>query len=48
MMSLKKEIYNNKIKNIEDKIPDTTNVDTNASFNGKINEVKVKYLISLT
>ena len=29
-----------KIKNIEDKIPDITNLATNASLNVKINEVK--------
>ena len=29
-----------KIKNIEDKIPDITNLATNASLNAKINEVK--------
>ena len=34
-----KNVYNAKIKNI-DKIPDITNVDTNTSFNTKINEVK--------
>ena len=35
----KKDIYNAKIKNIEDKIPDITNLITNASLNAKINEV---------
>ena len=43
MMSLKKiyiYIYNTKIKNIENKIPDITNLATNASLNAKINEVK--------
>ena len=33
-------MYNAKIKNIEDKIPDITNLATNASLNAKINEVK--------
>ena len=37
---VKKDIYNAKIKNIEDKIPDITNLVTNASLNAKINEVK--------
>ena len=37
---VKKDVYNAKIKNIEDKIPDTTNLATNASLNAKINEVK--------
>ena len=33
----KKNLYNAKIKNIEDKIPDITNVATNACLNAKIN-----------
>ena len=33
----KKDLYNAKIKNIEDKIPDITNVGTNACLNAKIN-----------
>ena len=37
---VKKDVCNAKIKNIEDKIPDITNLATNASFNAKINEVK--------
>ena len=37
---VKKYVYNAMIKNIEDKIPDTTNLATNASLNAKINEVK--------
>ena len=37
---VKKDVYNAKIKNIEDKIPDITNLATNASLNAKINEVK--------
>ena len=40
MMLLKKDVYNAKIKNIEDKIPDITNLATKASLNAKINEVK--------
>ena len=37
---VKKYVYNAKIKNIEDKLPDITKLATNASFNAKINEVK--------
>ena len=37
---VKKDVYNAKIKNIEEKIPDITNLATNASLNAKINEVK--------
>ena len=33
---VKKDIYNAKIKNIEDKLPDITNLATNASANAKI------------
>ena len=36
----KKDMYNAKIKNIEDKMPDITNLAANASLNAKINEVK--------
>ena len=37
---VKKDVHNAKIKNIEDKTPDITNLATNASLNAKINEVK--------
>ena len=37
---VKKDVYNAKIKNIEDKIADITNLATNASPKAKINEVK--------
>ena len=37
---VKKDVYNAKIKNIEDKIPDTTNLATKTNLNAKINEVK--------
>ena len=37
---VKKDVYNAKINNIEDKILDITYVATNASFNAKINEVQ--------
>ena len=36
----KKDVYNAKIKNIEDKIPDITNVATKTTLNVTINEVK--------
>ena len=34
---VKKDVYNAKIKNIEDKIPYVTNVATNTTLNAKIN-----------
>ena len=37
---VKKDVYKTQIKNIEDKIPDITNVATNTTLNDKINEVK--------
>ena len=36
----KKDVYNAKIKNIENKIPDISNLATKASLNAKISEVK--------
>ena len=39
---LLKDVYNAKIKNIEDKIPDITNLATNTTLNAKINEIKNK------
>ena len=45
---VKKDIYNATIKNIEDKIPDITNLATKTTLNDKTNEVKVKYLVLLT
>ena len=39
---VKEDVYHAKIKNVEDKIPDITNLATNASFNAKINVVKGK------
>ena len=41
---IKEDVYNAKIKNIEDKIPDITNLATNASLNAKINEGKGEIL----
>ena len=37
---VEKDLYNAKIKNIEDKIPDITNLATKTTLNAKINEVK--------
>ena len=37
---VKKDAYNAKIKSIEDKIPDITNLATKTILNAKINEVK--------
>ena len=37
---VKKDAYNAKIKNIEDKTPDITNLATNTTLNAKINEFK--------
>ena len=45
---VKKDVYNAQIKNMEDKIPDITNVAFNTSLNAEINEVKTKYLVLLT
>ena len=42
----KKDLYNAKIKNIEDK-PDITNLATNTTLNAKLNEVK-KEIASIT
>ena len=37
---VKKDVYNVKIKYIEDKIPNITNLATNTTLNAKINEIK--------
>ena len=37
MILLKKDVFHAKIRNIEDKIPDITNLATNTSLNAKIN-----------
>ena len=37
---IKKDVYNTKIKNNEDKIPDITNLATNATLNSRIKEVR--------
>ena len=39
-MLLLKNVYNAKLKNTEDKIPDIANLATNTSLNTKINEVQ--------
>ena len=39
---IKKDVYNAKIKSINDKIPDITNLATNTTLNAKINDVKIK------
>ena len=39
-MNLLKDVYVFKIENIEDKIPDITNLATNTTLNSKINEIK--------
>ena len=39
---MKKDVYNAKIKNIEDKIPDIANFTTATALNAKINQVKNK------
>ena len=36
-MLLKKDEYNTKIKDIEDKIPNITNLATNTTINAKVN-----------
>ena len=36
---VKKDVYNAKMKNIEDKIPDITNLATKTTLNAQINEV---------
>ena len=49
-MLLKKDVFNAKIKSIEDEIPDITNVATNTTLNAKINELKseIPSITSLT
>ena len=44
----KTDVYNAKIKNTAEKIPDITNLATNTTLNVKINEVKTNYLVLLT
>ena len=44
----KKAAYDPKIKHIEDKTPDITNLATNATLNAKNTRLKEKYLVLLT
>ena len=44
---LKKDVYNAKIKNIDDEIPDITNLATTTALNAKINEV-IKKIPNIT
>ena len=44
---VKKDVYNAKIKNIEDKIPDITNLATNTTLDARIYEVR-KEMPSIT
>ena len=48
MILLKKTEHNGRIKNIEDKIPDITNLATKTTLNAKINGIKGKYLVLQT
>ena len=41
-LNVKNDVYNAKMKNIEDKVPDITNLATNTTLNTKANEVKGK------
>ena len=45
---IRKDLYEGKIKNIEDKITDITSLTYTASLNAKINEVKGEILMLLT
>ena len=45
---VKEDVYNAKIKNIEDKIPDITNLATNTTLNAKVMRLKTKYLVLLS
>ena len=38
-----KDVYNSKIKDIEDKIPDITNLTTKTTLNANITELREKY-----
>ena len=44
---LKKDVYNAKIKNIDNEIPDITNLATTTALNAKINEV-IKKIPNIT
>ena len=38
--AIKKDVYNAKIKNIEDRVPNLTNVATNTTLNAKLDKLK--------
>ena len=40
---VEKDVYNTKIKDIEDKIPDITNLTTKTTLNANITELREKY-----
>ena len=42
---VKKDVYNAKIKNIEDEIPDITNLTTVTTLNAKLMRLKTKCLV---
>ena len=44
---IKNDVHKDKIKNIEDKMPDITNFATNTTLNAKTNEVK-KEIFNIT
>ena len=44
---VRKDVYNAKIKNAEDKIPDITNLATATALNAKSMTLKAKYIILL-
>ena len=46
--AVKKDTYNAKIKNIEDKIADITNLATNTTLNDKKVRLKTKCLVLIT
>ena len=45
-VAIKKDVYNAKIKDIEDEIPDITNLAINTNLNAKLNEVKDLVLLT--
>ena len=42
---IKKDVYNAKIKYIEDKIPDITNIATNSTLTAKIKQVRKEIVV---
>ena len=48
LAAAKKDKYNAKTKNFDNKIIDITNLVTNTTLKSEINEVKVKYLLLIT